>query len=218
MTARSRIIVITGVDGSGKTTLTDWLKQELQRRGHNPGFVWSRFNNYVSLPLLAITRLTGHNYYEVNAGVKMGYHDFQGFPMPVKLAFVAAQIVDVNLATLFKVNLPARRRSVTICERGPWDTLVDVVADTGMKSLLKQPWPACFFGQLGGMTEMIFVDREPDLIEQARNELKFDRSLRVRHGCYRRLAELGGWTILDNNRTIGEARADLVTWLDNHGY
>ena len=104
-----RIIAITGVDGSGKTTLVNWLKAELVRRGHAPGFVWSRFNNYASLPFLAITRLTGHNYYEINEGIRMGYHDFRNFPAVVKALFVAAQIIDVNIATAFRINMPSRK-------------------------------------------------------------------------------------------------------------
>lgn len=215
---RSRIIAITGVDGSGKTTLTDWLKLELKQRGHVPGFVWSRFNNYVSLPFLAITRLTGHNYYENNAGVRMGYHNFRGFPLPLKALFVATQIIDVNLATLFKVNIPARKLPLTICERGPWDTLVDVIADTGLESLLCRPWSSCFYGQLAGIADIIFVNREPGLIEASRDELKYDHNLRTRHALYRRLAESNQWTVLDNNRSIEDVKADLVAWLDARGY
>ena len=103
----SRIIAITGVDGSGKTTLVKWLKEELERRGHAPGFVWSRFNNYVSLPFLALTRLTGHNYYQEHDGVRMGYHDFRKFPFTIKAIFVLAQIIDVNIATTFLSSSPA---------------------------------------------------------------------------------------------------------------
>ena len=214
----SRIIAITGVDGSGKTTLVDWLKAELIRRGHAPGFAWSRFNNYVSLPFLAIMRLTGHNYYEVNEGVRMGYHDFRNFPVVVKAVYVAAQITDVNIASALKINIPSRKQPLTLCERGPWDTLVDVYADTGLEALLDKPYPALFAGQLAGRSDVILVDRHPDRIEASRAELRHDRSLRQRYHAYDRLAQSQGWTVLDNNRSIDEAKADLAAWLDTAGY
>lgn len=214
----SRIIAITGIDGSGKTTLVDWLKTELVRRGHAPGFVWSRFNNYFSLPFLAIARLTGHNYYEVNEGVRMGYHDFRGFPGILKAIFVAAQAIDVNIATLLKINVPSRKYPLTLCERGPWDTLVDVYADTGLEALLDKPYPGLFTGQLAGMNDVILIDRDPERIEESRAELRHDRSLRQRYHAYRRLANSQGWTVLDNNRTIDETKADLSAWLDAAGY
>ena len=214
----SRIISITGIDGSGKTTLVDWLKTELIRRGYAPGFVWSRFNNYVSLPFLAIMRLTGHNYYHVNEGVLMGYHDFRSFPVLVKAIFVGAQIIDVNIATAFKINIPSRKQPLTLCERGPWDTLVDVYADTGLESLLDKPYPGLFSGQLESMSDVILIDRAPDRIEGSRAELQHDRSLRQRYHAYRHLANSQGWTVLDNNRTIDEATADLADWLDAAGY
>jgi hypothetical protein len=215
---KHRIIAITGVDGSGKTTLVTWLQEELRRRGYNPAVTWSRFNNYLSLPFLALTRLTGHNYYEVNEGVRMGYHDFERLPVVFRVLFVILQAIDVNMATFFKIKLPSRKNALTICERGPWDTLVDVVGDTGFGRLLERPFPGLFFGQVAAASRIIFIDRDPGLIEAARSELKHDRQLRQRHAAYRRLATSRGWTALDNNRSIADATADLSAWLDAAGY
>ena len=56
------LICITGVDGSGKTSLTNWLLEYLAEQDYKVESVWSRFNNYLSKPLLALTRITGHNH------------------------------------------------------------------------------------------------------------------------------------------------------------
>lgn len=218
MNPRGRIISITGVDGSGKTTLTDWLKQDLRRRGHEPGFVWSRFNNYVSLPFLAITRLTGHNVYRVHSGVRMGFHDFERIPMSLRYLFVGLQAVDVNIATLFRIRLAARNTPVTICERGPWDTLVDVAADTALEWLTRPFFVSVFCGQLAKRADMVLVDRDVDLIENARPELRFDRKLRQRRQLYHHLADIGYWKILDNNGDLNQTKRDFSEWLTERGY
>lgn len=216
--AKFRIIGVTGVDGSGKTTLTDWLRQELQARGHAPGFVWSRFNNYLSLPFLAATRMSGHNVYRVHAGVRMGFHDFESFPLPLRYLFVGLQAMDVNVATLLKIHMPSRHTLVTICERGPWDTLVDVAADTALGGLMNPFMAGLFCSQVAWRTDMVLVDRDADFIEGSRPELKFDTKLRERQRLYRRLADIGGWKILDNNGDLNDTKRDFSAWLTARGY
>lgn len=215
---RPKIIVITGIDGSGKTTLTDWLSDELVKRGHKPRFIWSRFNNYLSIPFLAITKLTGHNYYENNDNVRMGYHDFEKFPLLIKYLFIWLQIIDVNIATFFKINRPSKKHDLTICERGPWDTLVDVRADTEIIKLNNALYRKFFFGQLNKLIDVVLIDREIDNIESVREELKYDTKLRDRQQYFRELAKAGDWTILNNNRTISDAKNELSNWLDKKGF
>jgi len=65
----------------------------------------------------------------------MGFHDFERLPLPLRYLFVGLQIVDVNIATLFKIRLPARHAPVTICERGRGITLVDIAVDTALDRL-----------------------------------------------------------------------------------
>lgn len=214
----SRTIAVTGVDGSGKTTLTEWLREELLARGYAPGFAWSRFNNYISLPFLAATRLTGHNVYREHAGVRMGFHDFERLPLPLRYLFVGLQAVDVNIATLFRIRLPSRHALVTICERGPWDTLVDVAADTGINGLAEKFSARVFYGQLARRIDMVLVERDADLIERSRPELKFDTKLRQRQRFYRRLAVIEGWKILDNNGDLNNTKKDFSEWLSARGY
>lgn len=213
-----RIIAITGIDGSGKSTLAAWLQEELVRRGLRPAIRWSRFNNYLSKPFLLVTKLTGHNFYEVNSGIRMGYHNFEGFPGPLKWLFISLQCMDVNVATFFKLTLPSRGAGVTICERGPWDTVVDVYADTQVEALLRSSLSGCFVGQLRGRSSVILIDRDIDRIYRDRPELEFDHKLKQRKQAYLRLAESRGWTVLDNNGTLEEAKSRLRAEIDRLGY
>ena len=213
-----RIIAVAGVDGSGKSTLTDWLRQDLRNRGYDPGFVWSRFNNYLSLAILAATRLSGHNVYREYAGVRMGFHDFDNLPLVLKYMFVGLQAIDVNIATYFKIRRPSRNVAVTICERGPWDTLVDVIADTAMDKLTSQFMINLYCGQIVKQTDIVLVNREAGLIEERRPELVYDTKLRKRQAVYTRLAEIDGWKILDNNGDLAETKRDFSSWLTKMGY
>ena len=54
-----KLIFLVGADGAGKSYHARWLVNYIKNRGLKTRLIWSRFNNYSSLPLLAFTRLTG---------------------------------------------------------------------------------------------------------------------------------------------------------------
>lgn len=216
--SRRKYIAIAGVDGSGKTTITDWLRQELSARGHEPGFVWSRFNNYSSLPFLALTRMSGHNRYAMVNGKRVGFHDFEDMPQMLRYMFVATQTIDVNIANLLRIKAASRGRDVVICERGPWDSLVDVAADTGLHHLITTRLRRYFCWQLERDTEMLLIDRNEQLILAARPELSHDTKIVDRIAMYRQLASHDGWTVIDNDGPIEQTFATISRWLDERGY
>lgn len=74
---RPQLILLMGTDGAGKSYFATWLARRMQQSGIDATIVWSRFNNYVSKPYLAVTRLTGHNRYERIDGARFGFHDFE---------------------------------------------------------------------------------------------------------------------------------------------
>lgn len=208
-----KFVAVTGVDGSGKTTLTDWLKEYFRSRKQIPLLVWSRFNNYFSLPFLVATKISGHNIYRTNEGVRMGFHNFEGIPLIFRYLFVWLQVIDVNIATFFKIVIPSRGDQVTICERGPWDTLVDVAADTGLAQLAGPFFFRLFCWQVAGNANVVLVEREAGLIEASRPELIYDVKLRERQQLYRKLAVINGWKILDNNGNLEDAKNALLDWM-----
>ena len=191
-----KIIFIVGVDGAGKTLYANSLLEELRHREIKAGYVWSRYNNFLSKPLLAMTRLTGHNYKEYHQGVEFGYHNFWR-SWVLSYLFVLLQIIDLNLATYFKIRTLTRNKRVVVCDRGPYDTLVDVVLDTRMISLIDRH-DRLFFLSLPRDHEVIYIRRALEDIYRKRPEMKYDRNLglksRLYNECYRRF----GWKKVEN--------------------
>jgi len=202
------LICIVGVDGSGKTTLTDWLVDELALNNVKSLQVWSRFRNYLSKPLLAATRLTGHNHYKKIDNVLFGFHDFEKL-MGYRELFAVLQSIDVNIGAYFHIHRKKSNADVIICERGPWDTLVDVASDTGMDWL-----PSSKLGKMYGLmmpkdTKVFWVDRMYDNIITTRKELKNDYKLCKRIELYKHLADIKGWDVIDNNDTLDAAKQQI---------
>lgn len=206
------LISIVGADGSGKTTLANWLAEELAARGRKPVLVWSRFRNYFSKPLLALTRLTGHNYYKTIDGVRFGFHDFQNL-VGYRELFALLQAIDVNIAAYVRIQRMRKRSDVMICERGPWDTLVDVSADTGLEWLPLSHLGGVYSLMMRRDACVLWISRARENILATRPELVHDHKLALRMAVYAQLATLHGWHVIDNNDTLESAKAQIRTAL-----
>ncbi len=200
--------MLVGPDGCGKTTLAGWLFNRFRERGYKSRLVWSRFNNYFSKPLLALARLTGHNYYRTYNGVRFGFHDFEtlrGF----RALFAFLQAIDVNISTYFRLTRLRKRCDILVCERGPWDTLVDVIADTGLDikrgGLLKR----LITCQVTPEAAVYLIERSMKNILSTRPELVHDYKLDRKIAIYKSLAESMNWPVIDNNSSLEEAKSHL---------
>lgn len=202
------LISIIGVDGSGKTTLTNWLAEELEMHGRKPVLVWSRFRNYLSKPLLALTRLSGHNKYKTIDGVRFGFHDFESLPV-YREFFAVLQAIDVNIAAYARIQRLRKQADLLICERGPWDTLVDVTADTGLTWLPASLLGSAYTLQMQHDARVLWISREQENILRTRPELVHDHKLPQRMALYARLAKRHRWEVIDNNGTLDEAKEQI---------
>lgn len=202
------LISIVGVDGSGKTTIAGWLSDELNELGRQPQLLWSRFHNYFSKPLLALTRLSGHNYYKTVDGVLFGFHDFEKL-LGYRELFALLQAVDVNIAAYWYIQRLRGKSDLLICERGPWDTLVDVTSDTNLGWLPQSRLGKTYTLLMQHDACVFWIFRTRENILQTRPELVHDHKLLARLAAYEQLAIMHGWHVIDNNGSIESAQSQI---------
>jgi hypothetical protein len=209
------LIFITGADGSGKTHLANVLKASLAARGYRTEVVWSRFQNFISKPFLALTRLTGHNHYRVVDGVRFGFHDFQGLGR-LRWLFAILQAVDVNIGAFRNITCKKRNVDVLICERGPWDTLSDVMVDTGLKISPQSLLGRVFLLQAKKACSVVLIRRSPANVIATRPELRHDYKLEAKVNSYNYLAIRQNWAVIDNNSSLSQTESALKQYPDIH--
>ena len=214
---KPRVICLVGCDGSGKSTLARFVVEELRRRGHRPVLIWSRFNNILSKPLLALARLTEHSTRDVHDGVTFGYHNFESV-FWLRWSFALLQALDVNLAVRMKLRKARAQGDVIVFERSPWDTVADVILDTGCESLATNRLGKWMVSSVSGAGRcVLWIDRPRDLILETRKELKHDRKLTAKMDIYSRLANEYGWTRVDNSPPLATVCQGLTEWLKGRG-
>jgi len=209
-----RLIFLTGVDGSGKTFFTERLIEELKKRGLPVRHLWSRFNNIFSKPLLAFCRLIGINYYVTKNGVRIGYHDFEKSRL-ISWCFIICQLIDLWIVTLIKVWPPIIAGKILVCDRGAYDTLIDVMVDTKNRSLCTSKFGTAFLMLLPRNHRVFYLRREPELIYRSRPDVSLDKNFALRWELYQTCAVNFGWLSIDNNNTIEETMHCILSYINN---
>ena len=210
------VICVVGPDGSGKTTLARYLVGEIERRGKKAALVWMRFSNYFSKVLLAFARICGYSYFKQVDSVKMGFHDFEKVWW-LRWPFAFLQMLDVNIAAWLKFR-SLKGIDVAVFERSAWDTLSDVMADTGIVELEENWIGRNIVRAFRGKCDVLWINRKKELIRGSRKELASDYKLERKIENYTRLSKVFHWIEIDNNSSLDEAKQRLSSWLDGRLY
>jgi thymidylate kinase len=198
---------LIGADGSGKTFLLDRLCAGLAAEGVSHRRVWSRFRNYLSKPLLALTRLTGHNVkVDHPCGVRVGYHDFR-HSRALGLSFVALQALD----QLLDLACRYRGRRLIVGDRCVLDTLVDLAVDTGLDDLVIDRLGPLLVRLLPRPRLVVLVSRPVALVRRDRPDALLDRHFMRRRALYERLAARFGIPVVENGGPAEAAVARVLS-------
>jgi len=134
------LICLSGIDGTGKTTLAMRLKNELEVNGVKCKYVWFRNARLLSLPFLALCYLAGFAEIAIiNGNKRVGIYYFYRNRIVARL-WLWISVVDLLFVSLWKIKLPLRLGNTVIADRYVIDALVDLMSDTGITDLNSYPY------------------------------------------------------------------------------
>jgi energy-coupling factor transporter ATP-binding protein EcfA2 len=123
-------IVISGPDGSGKSTVAKILKMELRKRGYPVYYTWLRYPRLLSLLPLLVSKLIGTSIkIRVDGVCEHVFHAYYKVPVLGKV-YELAMLIDYLVYKFFKVFIPRLFGFVVVVDRGLLDILVDVYVET----------------------------------------------------------------------------------------
>jgi hypothetical protein len=199
-----QFIVISGIDGCGKTTVIERLRRRLEQEGLTTRYEWMRYNHRLVRPIHALSRLVGlSRRYEVE-GQSIWRHEFHRSrffsSFYIFLTWLDAWLGRLLLAT----RLSLKQVDIVVCDRWVQDILVDLAVDTRRRSLLSGRWDRRFRRILPRGTRQYLIMRNVDAIVSARPDVRRDLSASFRQRLYRRLAKNPDLVVIRNDGMVDD--------------
>lgn len=209
----SEFIVISGIDGCGKTTVIDRLRSRLEQEGFKTRYEWMRYNHRLVRPVHALSRLVGlSRRYEVE-GQSIWRHEFHRSRSFASF-YIILTWLDAWLGRLLLVGrLLFKDVDVVVCDRWVQDILIDLAVDTRRRSLLGGRGYKRFLRILPRGARQYLVVRDANAIVSARPDVRRDLSGSFRQRLYRRLTRNPDLVVIHNDGTVDAAvEAILQDW------
>lgn len=177
--ARSIVIQVSGIDGSGKTTIARTLRYLLEKEKLPVVLTWFRFPYFFSIPLLVLMRIIGLTKVYKTGNKKFTVHFFAS----IERVFIVLYTLDFTIYYLLKYKLKTVLPIILISDRGPLDNLVDLLADIELIKI--NPLIINYFIKLQAKGLTILADCSYDTLIKRRAEAAIDPKFKTRLMIYR---------------------------------
>ncbi len=205
----TRFIVISGIDGCGKTTLIRELRNRLEREGLTTRYEWLRYNHRLVRPVHGLSRLVGLSRCYRTPDQSMWRHEFYRSRLFCSF-YILLTWLDVWLGRLIlAVRLRSDNVDVVVCDRWVQDILVDLAVDTRRRDLLAGTWHSRFTRILPPGVRQYLIVRDSESVVSARPDVRQDVSHSFRQKLYGRLERSPDVVVVQNNGTV-EAAVDAI--------
>ena len=204
-------IIVSGIDGSGKTSIIEGVREQLERQGKSVFYVWLRYNHRIVKPIHGLCRLVGLSRKRPEGmGKTVWRHEFYRCR-----PFCSLYICLTYLDTLFgKLNICRRaanaKPDLVICDRWIYDIMTDLAVDTRRPNLLSGYWLRRFEAIMPKDARQYLVKRDMKDILDVRPECDRDREFLFRSRIYGRLEKMSRVVIINNDRDITCAVDDIL--------
>ena len=193
-----KYIIISGIDGSGKTTVINELTRALEERLYSTKYIWMRFNHYSVKVMNALARILGLSVKVHNAMGDVWEHRLYKNKLFCKI-YVWCSYID---------NLIARRKALKldadyiICDRWVNDTLIDLGAECRLMDILDSKWFDRFQKILPENSIQFVIIRNKEDIVNCRVENTTNPDFPYRYELYQRLMKKAVVHVVDNSGAV----------------
>lgn len=202
-----RCVVISGIDGSGKTTVINQLQTDLMKDGLRVSYIWLRFNHYFTKVMHAFARLLGLSVKVHNEMGDTWQHRFYKSNLFCNL-YIITTYIDTCISKL-KYKRAAKDCDVVICDRWITDIIVDLATKTHKDDFIDGLWAKRFLRILPKNAILFVVYRNTQDIIDCRIENKVDPDFKFRLNIYKELLTKSYICPVDNRKTVQESIAQV---------
>ncbi|MBT5491040.1 hypothetical protein HOK00_01660 [bacterium] len=178
-------IMLSGPDGTGKSTIIDAIKKELANQNIDISIVWLRFHHYSAKIVNIIGRIFGKSYKEKYKWGQVGYHDYSGVFGKV---YIFAVYLDHNIFKLFIKNKKLNHDKDYVVDRYILDIVADLIVDTKNEALVFRLFDKDIRDELSQFDTFI-LECDIDIVISRRDDIKDDKKYTEKINAYKIISE-----------------------------
>ena len=198
----AKYIIISGVDGSGKTTVIEGVRKQLEADGKKVGYIWMRYNFKLIRLMHAIAKVTGLAYKQKTEMGEMWLHRFYNNKLfcwfYIRCSYIDNWLVRKKPIALAK----AQKLDYVICDRWVNDIIIDLGSETHKTDILSSKWYHRFQTLLPKESYQFVVIRNRKDVLDCRVENTFNEAFGYRYDLYQQIVNMPEVNLVDNTGTV----------------
>lgn len=198
----AKYIIISGVDGSGKTTVIEGVRKQLEAEGKKVGYIWMRYHHKLVTVMHAIAKLIGLAYKEKTEMGEMWLHRFYKNKL-FCWCYIRCSYIDNWMARKKPVRMAEKEGlDYVICDRWVNDIIIDMGSETHKTDILESKWYRMYQSLLPKDSYQFVVIRDRKDVLECRVENTFNEAFAYRYDLYKQIVAKPEVNLVDNTSTI----------------
>ena len=218
---KRKLIVLMGLDGSGKTTQAELLADGFKARGVPSEVVWMRGESYLTLPLIKLGKalLRAPKEAKRGEGVHAGgdYSQYVSSKQSLfrnsllRALWRSLTLIDLYLSVRVAFGKLQSQTRVIVLDRYVYDTLIDIDSAFGGRGReLERLLESRLIKRFPQPDRVILIEISPEEAMKRKDDIPSVEYLKERYGLYGRVAEAVGAARVDGTLSIEEIKSKIA--------
>ena len=198
--------MLSGPDGTGKSSIADAVINELKNKNIVLNHVWLRFNHYLAKLINLLGRITGKSYYETYIWGKSGYHDYAGV---LGFFYVFAVYMDHVFFNFFLRNNYLKLNQYYLIDRFIIDIIADLIVDTKRPNMVFFLF-APFLEKELRLANAFILKCDKEIVVSRRIDILDDKRYDAKISAYKLIASRFNITTIDSGKLSIEESVNKI--------
>lgn len=189
-----KIFMISGADGTGKSTILNSLRECFEEDNLLVAVLWLRFNHYLARGVNFLGRVLGLSYYENYSWGKVGYHEYSGL---IGYLYIFAVYIDhIIFRIFFRSKYFNSSADIVLVDRYILDIIADLIVDTRRSRLVLILFNSYCKAELLNCKSFV-LDCDQQIVISRRSDIYYDFKYSKKLQAYKLLRRFYGLAVIN---------------------